>query len=144
MAGKPDENARKASDYGIGHAASGHQFVPRRAGRSACQSGFSRLSRERLLWHNGRLLFLPKPVLMETIDIIRTFLDERIGQIDHELVDELSLAKIGVDSLMLLELLFEFEDKLDIELPKDVGAPKTIGELTTLIDNLRKSALPPP
>lgn len=79
---------------------------------------------------------------METIDIIRTFLAERIGEVDQELAGELSLAKIGVDSLMLLELLFEFEDKLGIELPKDLGAPKTIGELTTLIDNLRKTALP--
>jgi acyl carrier protein len=77
---------------------------------------------------------------METIDIIRTFLAERIGEIDQELVGDLSLAKIGVDSLMLLELLFEFEDKLDIDLPKDIGAPKTIGELTSLIDHLRKSA----
>lgn len=78
---------------------------------------------------------------METIDIVRNFLSERIGKIEKELAPEMVLADIGVDSLMLLELLFEFEDKLGIELPKDIGTPKTIGELTRLIDDLRQTAL---
>jgi len=77
---------------------------------------------------------------METIEIVRSFLTERIGKIDQTLAPESVLADIGVDSLMLLELLFEFEDKLGIELPKDIGTPKTIGELTALIDDLRKLA----
>lgn len=79
---------------------------------------------------------------METIEIVRNFLNERIGKSDQDLSPELVLADIGVDSLMLLELLFEFEDKLGIELPKDIGTPKTIGELTSLIDELRKTAVP--
>ena len=75
---------------------------------------------------------------METLEIVRNFLTERIGKIDQALVPETVLADIGVDSLMLLELLFEFEDKLSIELPKDIGTPKTIGELTAMIDNIRR------
>jgi acyl carrier protein len=39
------------------------------------------------------------------------------------------------------ELLFEFEDKFGIELPKELRAPKTIGELTGLIERLRATAL---
>ena len=78
---------------------------------------------------------------METIEIVRNFLSERIGKIDRDLAPEIVLSDIGVDSLMLLELLFEFEDKLGIELPKDIGTPKTIGELTRLIDDLRQSAI---
>ena len=77
---------------------------------------------------------------METIEIVRSFLTERIGQIDQALAPESVLADMGVDSLMLLELLFEFEDKLGLELPKDIGTPKTIGDLTALIDDLRKQA----
>lgn len=76
---------------------------------------------------------------METIEIVRNFLAERIGKLDQDLSAEMVLADIGVDSLMLLELLFEFEDRLGIELPKDIGTPKTIGELTRLIDELRQS-----
>lgn len=76
---------------------------------------------------------------METLEIVRNFLAERIGKLNQDLSAEMVLADIGVDSLMLLELLFEFEDRLNIELPKDVGAPKTIGELTSLVDELRKS-----
>ena len=76
---------------------------------------------------------------METIEIVQSFLAERIGKTDNALTPETVLADYGVDSLMLLELLFEFEDKLGIELPKDIGAPKTLGELTQLIDNIRKT-----
>ena len=79
---------------------------------------------------------------METLEIVRNFLTERIGQPDQELSTEVGLADIGVDSLMLLELLFEFEDRLGLELPKDIGAPKTIGDLIRLIDNLRLSTAP--
>jgi acyl carrier protein len=76
---------------------------------------------------------------METIEIVRNFLAERIGKMEQELAPEMVLADIGVDSLMLLELLFEFEDRLGIELPKDIGTPKTVGELIGLIDDLRKT-----
>ena len=78
---------------------------------------------------------------METLEIVRNFLSERIGKIEHELAPDAVLADIGVDSLMLLELLFEFEDRLGIELPKDVGAPKTIGELIALIDAIRQTTV---
>lgn len=78
---------------------------------------------------------------METIEIVRNFLAERIGKMEQELAPETVLADLGVDSLMLLELLFEFEDKLGIELPKDIGTPKTIGELIGLIDDLRKTSV---
>ena len=78
---------------------------------------------------------------METIEIVRNFLTERIGKLEQELSPEAVLADLGVDSLMLLELLFEFEDRLGIELPKDIGTPKTIGELISLIDDLRKTTV---
>lgn len=78
---------------------------------------------------------------METIEIVRNFLTERIGKLEREVAPEMVLAELGVDSLMLLELLFEFEDTLGIELPKDLGTPKTIGDLTRLIEDLRKTAV---
>jgi len=38
---------------------------------------------------------------------------------------------------MLLELVFEFEDRFGITLAKDVKSPQTIGEMAALMDRLR-------
>lgn len=76
---------------------------------------------------------------MNTIEIVHDFLRDRIGEPSQSLSSEQVLADIGVDSLMLLELFFEFEDKLGIELPDDIGTPRTLGDLITLIDGLRET-----
>jgi acyl carrier protein len=46
-------------------------------------------------------------------------------------------ADLGVDSLMLAELMFEAEDRLGISIDSRVVIPKTVGEMVTLIDSLR-------
>ena len=38
---------------------------------------------------------------------------------------------------MLLELLFEFEDKLGIKIPQDIPPPKTVGDLLGVIEALK-------
>ena len=48
-----------------------------------------------------------------------------------------SLADLGVDSLMMLELVFECEDRFDVTLDKNLKSPKTVGELVVLVDRLR-------
>lgn len=52
------------------------------------------------------------------------------------MVPEALLADLGVDSLMMLELIFEFEDQLGIKLPQDLKSPKTVGEMVALMDGL--------
>ena len=37
---------------------------------------------------------------------------------------------------MMLELIFEFEDRLGIKLPHDLKSPKTVGEMVALMDGL--------
>lgn len=37
---------------------------------------------------------------------------------------------------MLLELMFEFEDRFGIKLSQDLKAPRTVGGLVTLMDGL--------
>lgn len=37
---------------------------------------------------------------------------------------------------MMLELIFEFEDRFSITLPEDLKSPKTVGEMVTLMDGL--------
>ncbi len=50
---------------------------------------------------------------------------------------ETSLEELKVDSLMLLELLFEFEDKLGVSIPHDIPPPKTVGDLLGIVDGLK-------
>jgi acyl carrier protein len=47
------------------------------------------------------------------------------------------LVDLGVDSLMLAELMFEAEDRLGISIDSDVVPPKTVGDMVALIDTLQ-------
>ncbi|APR03610.1 acyl carrier protein [Thauera chlorobenzoica] len=73
---------------------------------------------------------------MDSLAIIREFLDERLAVPPGEVQPPAALADLGVDSLMLLELMFEFEERLGTPLPRDIKAPRTVGELVALIDGL--------
>ena len=76
---------------------------------------------------------------MDTLSLIRASLNERLGVQPDTVVREAALASLGVDSLQLLELIFELEERLRIPLPKDALTPKTVGELVDFIDHLRRT-----
>lgn len=69
--------------------------------------------------------------------IIQSFLQERLGVSGAELTENTTLESLGIDSLMLLELMFECEEKLGIKLSQDVGTPTTVGELLHLVEQLQ-------
>ena len=73
---------------------------------------------------------------MESIGLIRDFLQERLGVAPDRVVPEATLANLGVDSLMMLELMFEFEDRFGIQLPSDLASPKTVGEMLATMNGL--------
>lgn len=73
---------------------------------------------------------------MKSIELIRNFLSARQGIEAEKVVPDTLLADLGVDSLMMLELIFEFEDRLGIKLPHDLKSPKTVGEMVALMDGL--------
>jgi acyl carrier protein len=73
---------------------------------------------------------------MNSIELIRKFLHDRQGVAPEKIVPETSLADLGVDSLMMLELVFEFEDQFGIDLPQDMKAPRSVGEMATVMDRL--------
>ena len=52
------------------------------------------------------------------------------------MVAEATLADLGVDSLMMLELMFEFEDRCGIKLPSNLTTPKTVGDMRATMDGL--------
>ena len=47
---------------------------------------------------------------MDSLSLIREFLQGRLGVEAEKVVSEALLEPLGVDSLMALELMFEFED----------------------------------
>jgi acyl carrier protein len=73
---------------------------------------------------------------MASIDLIREFLQDRLGAEPEKVVPHALLADLGVDSLMMLELMFEFEDRFGIKLVRDLKAPRTVGEMAALMDGL--------
>ena len=73
---------------------------------------------------------------MKSIELIRNFLTARQGIEPAKVVPEALLADLGVDSLMMLELVFEFEDQLGVTLPDELESPKTVGEMVALMDGL--------
>lgn len=74
---------------------------------------------------------------MDSLDLIREFLKDRLGLGPEKITSEALLAEIGVDSLMMLELMFEFEDRFNITLSNDLKTPTTVGEMVELMDRLR-------
>ena len=73
---------------------------------------------------------------MQSIELIRKFLLDRLGAEAERVVPSASLVDLGVDSLMLAELMFEAEDRLDIAIDSDVAIPKTVGDMAALLDGL--------
>lgn len=73
---------------------------------------------------------------MNSIGLIQEFLRDRLGADPAAVTAEAVLADLGVDSLMMLELMFEFEDHFDIKLPSDTRSPRTVGDLVALMDRL--------
>ena len=52
---------------------------------------------------------------------------------------EATLTDLGLDSLLVVEFLFDLEDEFDIEVPEDQAEFETLGEAVALIDELVKA-----
>ena len=63
-------------------------------------------------------------------------MQDRLGAEREQVVPSAVLADLGVDSLMLAELMFEAEDNLGISIDSDVDIPKTVGDMVSLLDGL--------
>lgn len=74
---------------------------------------------------------------MDSIELIRNFLHERMDVDPAKIGKDTVLAELGVDSLMGAELLFEAEDRMDIEISSDEPAPVTVADLQAIIERSR-------
>jgi len=73
----------------------------------------------------------------ENLTLLSEFLHKRENIEPARVTPEASLEELKIDSLLLLELLFEFEDKLGVTMPHDITPPKTVGDLLAIVDRLK-------
>ena len=71
------------------------------------------------------------------LTLLSEFLHKRENIDPARVKPEALLEELKVDSLLLLELLFEFEDKLGVSIPHDIPPPKTVGDLLGIVDGLK-------
>jgi len=72
--------------------------------------------------------------LTSTFDFIRQTLIDKF-EVDAEVISrEATLETLGLDSLTMVELLFDVSEKYDIEIPTDKLDFTTLGEAVALID----------
>ncbi|HJW24464.1 MAG TPA: phosphopantetheine-binding protein [Rhodocyclaceae bacterium] len=74
---------------------------------------------------------------MNNLSIVSAFLEERLGTDPALVTPEAVLKNLGVDSLMLLELLFEFEERFNTNLSRNMPTPKTVGDLLAIVDRMQ-------
>lgn len=65
---------------------------------------------------------------------MQELLQERLGIDREKVTPEALLVDLGIDSLMQIELLFDFEDKYKVKIPDASSRPATIGELLKIIE----------
>lgn len=77
---------------------------------------------------------------METLDLLQDFVTRRIGKLVEPLTPETKLETIGLDSLMLLDLMFDLEEKFKVSLPDDLPRPETVGDLISAFEKLKSGS----
>lgn len=68
------------------------------------------------------------------LETMQDLLQERLGIDKDKVTLDSSLEDLGIDSLMQIELLFDFEDKYKIKVPDVTEKPTTIGELLKIVE----------
>lgn len=72
---------------------------------------------------------------MATIDIVKDVLVENLDLDADGIVEDATLDSLGIDSLDMVELICDLEEKCDIEFGEPEGI-ETVGQLVAHIDSL--------
>lgn len=73
---------------------------------------------------------------METIEIVKSVLQDNLDIDPADVTAESTFETLGVDSLDMVELVCDLEDRCDIEFGEPDG-PATVGGLVDYIESLR-------
>ena len=68
-------------------------------------------------------------------DLIKLFA-ETFGIAEDKLLPAATLESLGLDSLAVIEFLFQIEDQFNIQIPDQASPPRTLDEMIQLIDPL--------
>jgi acyl carrier protein len=67
------------------------------------------------------------------LEVMQRLLKDRLDIDEEKVTTDTLLLDLGIDSLMQIELLFDFEDKYKVKIPDRSVRPTTIGELVRII-----------
>ena len=73
---------------------------------------------------------------MSAYEYLSDLLVEKFGIPADKIVSEASLTDLGLDSLSIVELVFDVEDEFDIEISEDDSDFKSLGEAAALVEKL--------
>lgn len=74
---------------------------------------------------------------MDTLQLLQDFIKRRVPNPPENITLESRLEEIGVDSLSLLDLMFDMEDKFGVRMPDDLPRPETVGQLIEIFEKLK-------
>jgi len=78
---------------------------------------------------------------MQTLELLRQYLQAKASIDPGKVTPDAKLEDIGVDSLILIDLMFELEESLNVRVPDVDTRPATVSELTQLFDSLAGAQL---
>ncbi len=74
-------------------------------------------------------------------DLIQLFV-ATFGIVPEKLQPDATLESLGLDSLAVIEFMFQIEDKFGIQIPDQANPPRTLGEMVQLIEPLLPAGKP--
>ena len=73
---------------------------------------------------------------MSAYPFLADLLSEKYDVDPAVVAPEATLAGLGLDSLTIVEMLFDIEDEFGIEIPEESATFETLGEAAALVDEL--------
>lgn len=80
--------------------------------------------------------------MSSTLKELQDLIQEKYGLDASQLDADASLRASGVDSLALVEFIFEVEDRMGVSVPDDNPNMDTLAELAEAIDRVRAKSAP--
>lgn len=76
-----------------------------------------------------------------TLEFIQDYLKQHVDNPPEILTAETRLEEIGIDSLGLLELIFDLEEKQNVSVPQDIPRPETVGQLIEIVEKYKPAVV---
>ncbi len=81
--------------------------------------------------------------MSSTLKELQDLMQEKYGLEASQVDAHASLRASGVDSLALVEFIFDVEDRMGVTVPDDKPQMDTLAELAAAIDRVRAKSVPP-